>query len=71
MENLIKEFNKERKANKGRWVFFQGEIEGEPVLIKSYNTWIQVLEYRGVRDGSPMELSVRSMNEWLREKLTG
>ena len=45
MEELLKAFNKERKANKNRWTTFRGELDGLPVAIKSYNTWIQILDH--------------------------
>jgi|APSaa5957512535_1039671.scaffolds.fasta_scaffold42042_1 hypothetical protein len=69
MEELLKAFNKERKANKGKWVFFHGTLDGLPVAIKSYNTWIQILDYNGKRDGGPMDCLVGKMNCWLQESL--
>ena len=65
MQEFIKAFNAERKANKGKWVQFSGEVDGQPVAIKSYNTWIQVATFKGMRDGGPMDCTVRAMNEWL------
>ncbi len=69
MEELLKAFNKERKANKGKWVFFHGALNGLPVAIKSYNTWIQILKYNDWKDGGPMDCKVGAMNCWLQEAL--
>jgi len=65
MEQLIKAFNKERKGNQGKWLSFTGDIDGEPVSIKSFDTWIQVATYKGRRDGSPAGCTVKQLNEWL------
>ena len=65
MKNLIKDYHKERKANKNNWVFFQGELNGETILIKSYNTWIQILDVSGVKVSGPMDCSVKQQNEFL------
>ena len=70
MEQLIKAFNKERKAHRGKWLSFTGDIDGKPVCIKSFDTWIQVATYKDKRDGSPMGCSVKQLNEWLLNFLT-
>ena len=64
-DELIKAFNAERKANKGKWVQFNGEFWGSPVAIKSYDTWIQVATFNGMCDSGPMDCTVKAMNEWL------
>jgi len=67
IDNLIKRFHAERKANKNRWVFFHGEIDGQPVSIKSFNNWVQVATFNGFRDGSPMDCKVSQLDKWLRD----
>ena len=67
---LIKAFNKERRANKNKWVQFHGVIDGQPVAIKSYNTWIQVATFNGKRDSGPMDCTVSAMNHWLTQFLS-
>jgi len=64
-DELVKAFNVKRKANKGKWIQFDGDIWGGPVAIKSYDTWIQVATFNGIRDGGPTDCTVKAMNEWL------
>ena len=65
MKELLKTFNAERRAKKDKWVFFEFLLDGQAVLIKSYNTWVQVIQVGDVKGGSPMELSVKAMNEYI------
>jgi hypothetical protein len=62
---FIARFNCERKANKNRWIWLDGEIDGIRVQTKSYNTWIQIAKLGDKRDCGPMDCSVKDMNEWL------
>ena len=65
MQDLIKEFNRKRRTNKDRWIQFTGTIHGQPVAIKSYNTWIQIATYGDRRGSGPMNCTVTAMNDWL------
>ena len=65
MDEFIKQFNRERKANKGRWITFHGVVDGHDCWIKSYDTWIQRAEFRGLVDGTPCDCNVGEMNLWL------
>lgn len=65
MEELLKAFQRQRRAHKDKWIEFHGELDGQHVAIKSYNTWIQVATYRGKRDGGPMDCTVAAMTQWL------
>ncbi len=65
MTELLQRFNKERKANKGKWIFFHDTLNDQPVAIKSYNTWIQVVKYQGRQAGGPMDCTVKAMTEFL------
>jgi len=65
MKNLLKSFNAKRRANKNKWIEFAHTLDGRVVQIKSYNTWIQIIQVNGMRGGSPMELSVKKMNEFI------
>ena len=74
MENdiakMLKEFNKERKQNKGKWIYFNWDFgNGNIVKMKSFNTWVQVLDYNGYRDGGLCDISVKAMNKWIWETL--
>ena len=68
-EQFIKGFNRERKANKGKWITFVGSVNGHDCWIKSFDTWIQRAEYRGMVDSPPVDCKVREMNEWLAKLL--
>ena len=70
ISNLVKLFNKERKANKNDWVFFNYTIQGEVVSVKSYNTWIQVLKIGDrIKDSGPMDCKVKDMEIYLKDIL--
>lgn len=62
---LIADFHRERKANKGKWVFFKCTLKGNLISLKSYDTWIQVAFYNANRDGTPTNLTVKRLNGWL------
>ena len=68
---MLKEFNKERRENKGKWVYFYGEVNGEEVAIKSFDTTIQILKYKGHKTGGPCDCSVKAMNEFVTTALGG
>ena len=58
-------FNKTRRSNKNRWVVIIEEVNGLVIKTKSYNTWIQRIEYDGLIDSAPMGCSVKQVNEFL------
>ena len=58
-------FNKTRKANKNNWIVLIEEVEGSIIKTKSYNTWVQRMEYKGFITGGPMDCSVKQVNEFL------
>ena len=62
-------FNKVRKANKNNWVVIIEEVNGITIKIKSYNTWIQRIEYDGLIDSGPMDCSVKAVNEFLNQAI--
>ncbi len=59
IETIIKNWNNERKNNKNQWVFFGAILNGESVRIKSYNTFIQRIEYKNICDGGPCDCTVK------------
>ena len=67
---VVKDWNKARKANKDKWVLFEGSVDGSPVRIKSYNLWIQRVEFRDFIDGYNGE-TVKGANEFLTDFLGG
>lgn len=61
--------NRERKANKGKWVFLSEVVEGIKISYKAYDTWVQVLIIDNVKHSSPMDISVKQFNEFLNNAL--
>jgi hypothetical protein len=51
---FITHINNLRKSNKDRWYSFTGIVEGFPVAIKGYGTWLQVLRVNSVQHESTM-----------------
>jgi len=68
-KELIKAINRERLANKNKWVFFTCLYNSEPLAIKLFDTWVQALDYKGVRHSSIMDLPVKGFNQFLTEAL--
>ncbi len=60
-------FNKTRKANKNNWIILIEEVDGNIIKTKSYNTWIQRVEYKNFITGGPMDCSVKTVNEFLNQ----
>lgn len=59
-------WNKNRKANKGRWVMgLHFEFNGLHYVIKSYDTWIQIIRVGNIKSGNPMEQNVTQASDWL------
>jgi len=65
IEEAVNEVNAARQKNPKTWIFSKGTINGKKFAMKSYGTWVQVLEYQGVRDGSGSGLSVAGFKRYL------
>jgi hypothetical protein len=61
----IKGWNSLRRANKGKWVTFHAQIDGRPLAVKSYGTWIQRCVWKGTTDGGPIDCTVKVATDWL------
>lgn len=65
--------NKERKANKNKWVSFTENVEGTKIGIKFYNTWVQRIEFTdgltAISDSGNMDISVKQFNEFLAQSI--
>lgn len=61
--------NRERKANKSKWVFLSEVVEGITISYKAYDTWVQVLIIDNVKHSSHMDISVKQFNEFLNNAL--
>jgi hypothetical protein len=70
IEELLKAWNAQRKANRDKWVFFDGDLDGSTVRIKSYNLWIQRIEYRDYIDGKA-SATVKAATDFIRGFLEG
>ena len=66
---LIKKINDLRKSHKNKWVNITLLYNDEPISIKFYNTWMQVLSYDNKKYSSNMDISVKQFNEFLNESL--
>jgi len=47
-KNTIKEINKERLSNKDKWIFIQVSKGKDTFLIKSFNTYLQVIRKNNI-----------------------
>lgn len=78
-QELVKDANKTRLANKNNWVVFQAQFKENVLMFKMCDTWIQRLEvyqknsYGNLSlnfvDSSPMELSVKEFKNWIEQQL--
>ena len=66
---LIAKINQLRKTNKNVWLNTRIDYNGLSIGIKSYNTWVQILEVNGYKHSSNMDISVKQFNEFLNESL--
>jgi hypothetical protein len=55
----VKDINALRLENKDQWVFAEILHRGKIVLLKSYNTSIQILRVDGVNHGGQWDISVK------------
>lgn len=64
-KDFVKLLNDERKANKNKWVFMGGTVNGKSFKYKAYGTSIQVLEIDNIRHHSTTDVSVKDFKEAL------
>ena len=57
-KNTIKEINKERLSNKDNWIFIQVSKGKDIFLIKSFNTYLQVIRKNGINFEGGIDLKV-------------
>ena len=78
-QELVKDFNKTRLANKNNWYYFQAKFKNNLLKFKAFDTWVQVLEVyqidfngnlsKNFTDSSPMELNVKDFKDWVEHQL--
>ena len=79
-DELIKDANKTRLANKNNWVVFQAQMNNYILMFKMFDTWVQRLEVYKTENGtnlipyfvesSPMELNVKGFSNWIDEQIS-
>lgn len=65
MDNLVDEINKKRLESKGKWYYFNTEINGKKVEIKAFKTWLQILRIDGKNYSGLMDISVSDFKKHL------
>lgn len=46
-KSFLAAWNKHRKANKGKWIAFDGYVKDKQVGLKSYDTYLQIFRIDG------------------------
>lgn len=69
-KDFIKTMVNLQKQNKNKWYYWVGTVDGVPVKIKAYGTWIQIMETPGVRDGGLMNAKVKDFKAYLEKRLS-
>jgi hypothetical protein len=79
-DELIKDANETRLANKNNWVVFQAQMNNYILMFKMFDTWVQRLEVYKTENGtnlipyfvesSPMELNVKGFSNWIDEQIS-
>lgn len=66
--DFVKELNKLRLANKNKWMFVYADVEGDEVMVKNYNTYLQryIVNDRQVQSGV-MDMSITAWKQELAE----
>jgi len=70
-EGFIAHVNRERKANKNKWVTVIETVDGKIVEYKAFGTWVQILRIEGCeyKLSSNMDISVTEFLSFLRSSL--
>lgn len=66
--DFVKELNKLRLANKNKWIFVYADVEGDDVMVKNYNTYLQryIVNDKQVQSGL-MDMSITAWKQELEE----
>lgn len=63
--DFILRINQLRKANKDKWFWWAGVVDGKNVKVKCYNTWLQILNVDGLQHNTVMDISVAEFTKTL------
>lgn len=61
--------NQARKSAKRDWYQLSIVVAGDFLYVKGCKTWVPRISYKGTTDSSPMEMSVKAFQEWVRSSL--
>jgi hypothetical protein len=65
MDEFIKIINQLRRANKNDWFYTDYQTSGKKIVIKCYNTYLQILRIDNINYGGLMDISVKKFNSEL------
>ena len=55
---FVKTVNALRLANKNKWYYWQGTVNGKDVSLKGFGTWLQIFDVNGWNCANAMEQKV-------------
>lgn len=58
-QDFVKQVNTLRLANKNRWYSWQGIVNNKTIVIKGFNTWLQLFIVDGLQCGNCADRSVK------------
>lgn len=58
-EFFVKEINRLRRNNLGKWYYFEGKVENKNVKLKAFDTYLQIFEVNSVRFGGLGDISIK------------
>ncbi len=69
IRDTLKAVNVERLANRNKWIFIQITKEDKTILLKSFNTSIQILKVNDINYPSGYDLKVSEFKAKITEAL--
>jgi len=70
-KEFIKLANNKRLKNKNKWIFLNEYVNDLPITYKAFDTWVQIIKYKGLNDSSPMSLNVSEFKKYLLNTIEG
>ena len=68
--DFVKELNKARLANKNKWIFYRGNVNGRRVEIKTYDTgYLQIMRVDDLHHNAPMDMKVGAWKEFIEKSV--
>lgn len=64
--DFVKTVNSLRLANKNKWYFLSGTVNGCGFEIKGFGTWLQVIKINGINCANCMDQSVAEFKNHLK-----